>query len=395
VTRRGLEEGWRIGFGLVALVLGACGGGVKDSTFKPSRGAGRPADGTGPSASGASTSTTEAPNDGPSDVAQLSCGDFHSCARMIDGTVRCWGRDRDGELGDKGVAGDQSKPMAVAGVSGVEEVALGSSFTCARLKDHTVKCWGSGKIAGDGKDLSKSAPIQVAGITGAVELKAGGYIGCVRTEAGAVKCWGDDSVKKGAPPAGAVEIVAAGVHACARMSDATVKCWGDGPWSGSAHPSFAQPAIVGATGISTGDAFACAVVAGGAVSCWGRNDQGELGANPDEDNHVQPLAVRSMGGVQKLYSAESHTCALAPDGKAQCWGANEEGELGRPAGRTTQELPGPVSGLGTVAEIAPGADHVCARTKSGIVYCWGNNKSGQVGDGTTERKAAPTRVALR
>ncbi|MDB4997990.1 MAG: regulator of chromosome condensation [Myxococcaceae bacterium] len=385
---RGLRKhAWqRVGYGLLVL-LGGCGSTVKDSTFQG------PGGGTTSSPADASSATTK-PAGVADNVAQLACGDFHSCARMNDGTVRCWGRDRDGELGDKGAAGDHPSPMVVAGLSGVEEIALGSSFSCARMKDHTVKCWGSGKIGGDTKDVVKSAPIQVAGITGAVELKAGGYIACVRTEAGAVKCWGDESVKKGAPTTGAVEIAAAGVHACARMADGTAQCWGDGPWAAAAHPSFAKPAITGATSLSTGDAFACAVIAGGSVSCWGRNDQGELGTNPDEDNHAQPVAVRGILGVVKLFSAESHTCALGPDGKAQCWGANEEGELARPVGRTTQELAGPVSGLGLVAEIAPGADHLCARTKSGTASCWGNNKSGQVGDGTTERKATPTRVAF-
>jgi alpha-tubulin suppressor-like RCC1 family protein len=147
-----------------------------------------------------------------------------------------------------------------------------------------------------------------------------------------------------------------------------------------------------ARALSTGDSFACAATPSG-VTCWGRNDQGELGVNPDEDNHVAPVAVRALpAGVARLSSAESATCALLVDATLRCWGDNSDGELGRGA-ETTQELAGPVSGVGTVADVAVGADHVCALGRDGAVYCWGANRDGQIGDGTTEQRLVATRVA--
>ncbi len=320
-------------------------------------------------------------------VVQIAAGDFHTCARYDDGTLQCWGRDRDGELGDSGSGGDRTRATPVAGVNGVQEIALGSNFTCARLAGGSVSCWGSGKILGDAREVERVPPTKVPGLEGVVELRAGGYVACARTAAGAVRCWGADEVQKGAPTADVVEIAVGAVHACGRLKDGSVRCWGEGPWSASAQVSFAKPSITGATAISTGDAFACAVVAGGAVQCWGRDDQGELGVNPDEDNHVKPVAVRGVQSAVRIASAESHTCVWSETAPLRCWGDNEEGELGRGT-RTTQELADSPKGIEKVKGVALGADHLCALVGASIT-CWGGNKNGQLGDGTTERRLVP------
>ena len=155
--------------------------------------------------------------------------------------------------------------------------------------------------------------------------------------------------------------------------------------------SFSNPAISSATAISSGDSFACALSPDGLVKCFGRNEQGELGAYPDEDNHVAPLAVRGMTHVTEIASAESHTCALVKNGTVECWGSNTEGELGRGTA-TTQELAAPVGGLSNVIAVAPGADHVCVRVSDGSVSCWGNNKYGQIGDGSQETRLTPAKT---
>lgn len=331
----------------------------------------------------------EAPHP-PEKVSGIATGDFHTCAVIVGGSVMCWGRDRDGELGDGGVGGNRTRPLAVPNLRDVQEVAAGNGFSCARLKNGHVRCWGSGKILGDDRAVEKARPTDVEGLSDVVELKAGGFVACARTQTGAVKCWGTDAIKNGAPTAGAEEIAVAGAHACARTLEGKVTCWGEGLW-GAKNVKQSGGDIAKATALSTGDSFVCAVVDGQA-RCWGRNDQGELGVPPDKDTRTKPTLVKNASGLAKLASAEARTCALGGDGSVRCWGSNQEGELGRGV-KSVTETPGPVEGLDNVAaEVAVGAGHVCARTKDGTLYCWGNNREGQLGDGTNESRTKPVRV---
>src|SRR5262249_16263395 len=121
---------------------------------------------------------------------------YHSCARMADGTVKCWGANGLGELGD-GTTTDRALPTTVPGLAGVAQLALGGQHSCARLDDGTVKCWGgnfSGEL-GDGTTTAKSKPTAVPGLTGVAKLALGGSAGV-------------------------------SAHSCALMNDGTVKCWG-------------------------------------------------------------------------------------------------------------------------------------------------------------------------
>ncbi|CAN5543226.1 hypothetical protein BH09MYX1_BH09MYX1_39220 [soil metagenome] len=337
----------------------------------------------------ASTATSHDPPPAKnSGVLQLACGDFHSCALMADHTVKCWGRNRGGELGD-GSTEDKAKPGAVAGLTDVEEIALGANFSCARLKDRSVKCWGTGRVFTAGTISTKTTPTVVAGVSNAVELKAGGYMACARMESGNVTCWGLEK-KPGGEPKNAVGIATAATHACAKLKDGSLKCWGEGVWV-DGKGAFAKPSVAGADAVTTGDTFACAVT-GGTVACWGRNDSGELGIAPDFDDHRKPTAVPSVRGVKQISSAESHSCAISNDGALTCWGDNAESEMGRGT-QTTSESPGAVANLTAVLEVAVGTDHVCARTAS-EVQCWGSNRAGQLGEGTTERRMVPTKVSF-
>jgi alpha-tubulin suppressor-like RCC1 family protein len=328
----------------------------------------------------------------PQKAIGIATGDFHTCAVVVGGSVFCWGRDRDGELGDGATAGNQTHPLGVPNLREVEEVAAGNGFSCARMKSGKVRCWGSGKILGDGRAVEKIRPTEVEGVDGAIDLKAGGFVACARTQAGAVHCWGTDRIQSGAPSAGAEEIAVAGAHACAGRLDGTVPCWGEGLAARPGRASHAAQVldVAKATAISTGDTFVCAIVAA-QPRCWGRNDEGELGVNPDKETRTKPALVKNVNGIVKLSSAEARTCALGKDETVRCWGSNQDGELGRGM-QSTSEPAGVVEGLAGVAEIAVGAGHVCARTREGALYCWGGKRQGQLGDGTNERRPQPVPV---
>lgn len=99
---------------------------------------------------------------GLTSVAEIATAERHACARMVDGTVRCWGRNSEGQLGD-GTTTSRAVPAPVLGLTNVAEIAAVGNRTCARLTDATVSCWGSnwqGEL-GDGTTTSRSVPAPV------------------------------------------------------------------------------------------------------------------------------------------------------------------------------------------------------------------------------------------
>ncbi len=318
---------------------------------------------------------------------------------MADGSTRCWGRNAGGELGD-GSTVDRGKPVLVDGVQGAIGIAMGTTFSCALMADKTVRCWGTGRILGDGKQREKVPPTQVPGIAGGEEMRASGLLACVRFSSGGVRCWGLEgdarrhATSDDVPDLGrAAEIAAASVHACARTISGSVRCWGDLGWAAGSEQAMARPSIPDARQLVTGDDFTCAVTTAETVKCWGRNDEGQLGVAPNDDVQTSPIEIPGIAGAVRLAAGEGQACAMLKDGTVRCWGANPEGELGLGT-RSTTELPQvALKGLFSVREVCIGSVHACARTSDGAVYCWGSNQAGQIGDGTRERRLAPTRVS--
>jgi hypothetical protein len=149
-----------------------------------------------------------------------------------------------------------------------------------------------------------------------------------------------------------------------------------GAGKASAHGSTAVSAK--ATAISAGAFHTCALTSTGGAMCWG----------------FVPSAVSGLAsGVAAISAGGAHSCALTSAGAVRCWGGNGSGQLGD---GTTQErrTPVDVSGLaGGVQAITAGGEHTCALTSASGVKCWGRNKSGQLGDGTTIVSLTPVGVA--
>ena len=181
---------------LLVPVAASCGGASPAAT---------PQSGT-PGAAVAEQAAPEPPPSGP--PIQVDCGDFTTCAIASGGEVRCWGRDKAGELGDGG-GHDRSKGVVVRGVEHATGIALASQFACAMGADKKVRCWGTGRLANDGKPKVRAKATEVIGVDGVEELVASGAIACARN-ATAITCWGADSATIGTPPTGAFTQVAAG-----------------------------------------------------------------------------------------------------------------------------------------------------------------------------------------
>ncbi len=287
---------------------------------------------------------------------QIAMGKSHVCALISDGTVKCWGVNTSGQLGD-GTLVTRSTPAAVSGLTGVAEISAGEASTCARLTSGTVKCWGynlDGEL-GDGTTTQRTTPVPVSGLSGVASISQSDGIACARLTAGTVKCWG-----KGA----------SGV--------------GDGTYLQRNTPVFVT-GLSGVAAISTGVYYSCAQLTDGTAKCWGGNSGGQLG-DGTTTTRLTPVAVSNLSGVAEIYAGAGSTCARLTSGMAKCWGGNTGN------GTTTPALtPVSVQNLSGVARIAPGAT-TCATLTDGTLTCWGGNTDGQLGSGDTTARYAPGTV---
>ena len=129
---------------------------------------------------------------GISNATDVVAGNYHSCALISGGSVKCWGANSNGALGD-GTTTMRTSPVSVSGLSGVSELAAGSDFTCARLSDGTAKCWGlasNGRLGNDNDTTNQLTPVSVSGLTGASQISAKNMSTCAVISGNAVKCWG-------------------------------------------------------------------------------------------------------------------------------------------------------------------------------------------------------------
>ncbi len=351
-----------------------------------------------------------------SGVSAIAAGNQHTCA-LIGGGVKCWGRNSDAQLGD-GTTSIRLTSVDVSGLtSGVSGVSSYSRHTCVFTAVGSVKCWGSNSRGqlGDGTTTLRRIAVDVSGLTSGVSgIATGSGHTCALTTGGGVKCWGgnvlgelgDGTTTQRLTPVdvsglsiGVGAIAAGNFHTCARTVGG-VKCWGnnfsgqlgDGTTTNRLTPVHVSGLTSGVSAIAPGDSHTCALTGGG-VKCWGFNGNGQLG-DGSTTNRLTPVDVSGLtSGVSAIAAGTSHTCALTTGGGLKCWGSNLIGQLGD--GTTTDRLtPVDVSGLTSgVSGIAAGAAYTCASTTGGGVKCWGSNFRGQLGDGTTTDRHTPVDVS--
>src|SRR5262249_32118890 len=124
-------------------------------------------------------------------------GVAHTCALIGDGTVQCWGRSDNGQLGNGSMGGTtQSTTPVAATISGVSDLAVGQRHNCAVVAGGAVQCWGRNNSSqlGDGGTTTQPTPVAVVGLPGAASHVAAGQLhSCALLSAGTVYCWGDNA----------------------------------------------------------------------------------------------------------------------------------------------------------------------------------------------------------
>jgi alpha-tubulin suppressor-like RCC1 family protein len=197
------------------------------------------------------------------DIKAIADGRWFNCALKTDGSVWCWGRGIEGQLGEGSLFITSDLPVQVKDstgtgfLTGVNSITAGAFHTCAAKDDGTMWCWGKGtdgQLGNNDSSTNVGLPVQVKDIAGT------------------------------------------GI-------------------------------LTGVQSISTGDAHSCAITNGGIeVLCWGENSVGQLGNNSTVDS-LLPIVVSGLTEVKSITSGSNHSCAKILDGTAWCWGSNSLKEI--------------------------------------------------------------------
>ncbi len=382
----------------------------------------------------------------PCVTALAARGGAHVCALLSDKTVRCWGANESGQLGHAPSAEKFSGvPLEVAGLNGATEISVSGrnaqGTSCACLEDGAIMCWGANTHGELGLMISPAtidgdvhpAPSRVQGLPPAARVDVGGTFACAVSRSdgeslgGQMYCWGWNHVLqlgRGYTPqrhAGAAQVklgprvVVSGAgtarNAFAISDRGELLSWGGAAWDNDMTPYYvngeyvykyrdalgressfqadAEPTAIatlaGVVSVSAGDEHACAVSRGVAY-CWGRNQTGGLGSGSLRDLAAPyPVAVQNIGEVAQVSASNRTTCARTVSGLVYCWGDNSSGQLG--GGSSEANLLPVRANVEGVVQVAAMDDATCVLLQDGSVQCWGSNARGQLGLGANDALA--------
>lgn len=254
---------------------------------------------------------------GLTDVSMVDAGGNHTLALKNDGTVRSWGRNANGQLGDNSVT-LRNTPVTVTGLGGVTitRVAAGTNHSLGLDSLGRVWAWGSNSNGqlGDNSTTQRNAPVLISSFGGSTvaAIAAGGTHSLALTTAGQVYAWG--------------------LNSSGQLGDST---------STQRLVPTLVPSLSGVTAIAAGGTHSLALKATGVVWSWGSGTQVGDGGGV---NRLVPVAVQGgLTGVVQISAGTSHSLALTHDGGLWAWGANADGQLGDGT-TTTRLLPVRVSG---------------------------------------------------
>lgn len=350
---------------------------------------------------------------------------------QTNGTVWAWGSNTSGQLGvdtSTGEDEDEHSPMfPMLVLSNVSALAAGSSHGLAL--DTTGSVW----YLSEGFPY---APTLVAGLSNAVA--AGAQEGfsefnysLVLESDGTVWAWGNadfgqlglgysggygsgvSTPTQALTPSGITAIAAGEVTSMALRSDGTVWVWGDylGYFFGSGDSTGTPMQVSGLTNIvaiAEGREHGVALAQDGTVWTWGWDDQGQLGTGDsyvNSSNGWDPAQVPGLSNVVGIAAGDFHTVAVTAAGQVYTWGANlgyyyvwgvyNAGQLGTGSTSNYVSTPQLVPGLSGVKSVSASGNHTLAVASCGgvnVVWAWGDNSTGELGDGTTNNRATPVAV---
>jgi alpha-tubulin suppressor-like RCC1 family protein/pimeloyl-ACP methyl ester carboxylesterase len=334
---------------------------------------------------------------------QIAAGADHTCALASTGSGLCWGYNYYGQAGVASQDHSFSTPKLTLTAERFSSLMLGEHHTCALSLAQRLYCWGSngqGQL-GDGTIIDKRVPTPVAVELSPSSVTAGLWHTCAVVD-GAAYCWGnnlygqlgDGTTERRWTPtrvAGELEWIAlaAGTfRTCGLVSGGSAYCWGSG-WGKLPSP---VPGGIRFSTLVAGAHHACGLAVSGGAYCWGSNLFGQLGTGSSGIGSTTPLPVAGGLAVASLAAGEMHSCAVAADGAAYCWGYNYYGQLGT-GDNVTTPFPTPVAGNHPFRQLEAGSYHTCGITRDNVAFCWGGGHFGKLGTGVSTSTNIPVRVA--
>ena len=318
-------------------------------------------------------------------------GRVHTCVLLEDGSVTCFGRNYYGQLGigSRTRQGDSPKCTGMKAVQvdlgKAKAVALtaGQDHTCAILDDHSVKCWGrngDGQLGIESKrtigvskaDMGENLAKVNLNNEWPVSISAGRFHTCAVLQNGELKCWGKN------------EFGQLGIGSTKNVGDSQGEM---GKNLKSAELGEGAQVVQ----VSTGGMFTCATLSSGEVKCFGRNFFGQLGQGDRKNrgkhektmgNALEPIDLGKDAKVKMVASGKQHSCVILRSGLAKCWGRNQAAQLGTGdrKGRGFQKdqmgdrLPELNFGSGiTIESITAGKNFTCALFNNGA-HCFGQGQ---------------------
>ena len=199
-------------------------------------------------------------------------------------------------------------------------------------------------------------------------------------------------------------------HTCVVKSDGRVSCWGGNargqlgnnstshsnyPVDVRGHSGAANSFLENIVGVASGSRYSCALNSQGEVLCWGVGSDGQIGNDSRDDRHYPRFVhgINNSGrlrGIVQVSAGYNYSCALGSNGQVSCWGNRRRFQsTGTPSYSAAQVYPslirvsenGPA--LDGIVQIAVGVNHSCVLNSQGKVLCWGVNREGELGDGTS------------
>ncbi len=315
----------------------------------------------------------------PTDVAQLSAGQYHVLALRSDGVVYAWGDNANGQLGRDWTATPFSNVPVQVTFPGlpvnrrIARVAAGGQFSVAVDTAGNVWTWGDNTYGqlGDNSQVTRFTPVQIPGISGVEDIAAGEN------------------------------------HVLALLSDDTVWAWGynlrgqlgvgdaNDRWIPTQVVDLTDPTgfLTGVSDLSAGAMHSLALKDDGSLMAWGFNGDGQLGNNTIDDSAEPVLVLGGLPRVTEIASGAYHNLAVDANGNVWSWGYNATGQLGYGNNQSTdagvpakvKDSTDPSGFLTGIVSVSGGYAHSAAiRSDSGI-RAWGDNTWGQLGNGDVQR----------
>ena len=340
----------------------------------------------------------------------------------------------------KVTAGCSTRPLRYCPRSPVSRAEMASLLNSGRNQGGTGGGTGGGGIGGGtgGGTTPGSITLDVEPRSGDTLIAATRGRTCSIDRHDNVNCWGgDEGYREHLSASGLEDVVAlstgnhdtAQLHTCAVHDNGDISCWGpgsEGQLGQGNTDTYHLPELVldiyDAEAVAAGTSFTCAVHDRGDVSCWGLNRSGQLGDGTTVSNRDRPTLVRGLRDIVAISAGEIHACAIEDNGDLWCWGwvyGDTPTQVRAPADVISVSMAGTetcittadgriycwdfrattaseMTRIGNVADavkVSVGDGTACVLHDDGTVSCWGRNGVGQVGDGTTTRRADPVQVA--